>query len=421
MIFPTMTKIKQSVDHPFIDDISSEVKEKINKIDLSRKKGKSVAITCGSRGIADYYTIIKSLSDELKSYGMKPFIVPAMGSHGGATPEGQKLLLEHLGLNEKRLKIPIKSSMEVVQIGETENVPVFIDKNAAEADYILLFHIIKDHSDFYNDTFGTGWQKMLTIGLGKQKGAEICHSAIMRHGFVKIIQDVSHKVIKKTNILLAMGVVQNGLNKTAEIEVCSKEEIPKVEERLFKQAIKYTMKLPFNNIDILIIDEMGKEYSGAGFETKVVGRIGLPLLTREPIVPKIKRIIVCDLTKATEGNAIGVGNADFITKKLYDKIDFDVMYLNALTALETEIARIPMVLETDMRAIEVAIKSIGSIPFEELRVVRIKNTKDLGELYVSKPLVEELEKRRNNTINITIEKEIGPISFDNLGNIELFR
>jgi len=400
MIFPTMIKIKQSVDHPFIDDISSEVKEKINKIDLSREKGKSVAITCGSRGITDYYTIIKSLSDELKSHGMKPFIVPCMGSHGGATPEGQKLLLEHLGLNERKLKIPIKSSMEVVQIGETENVPVFIDKNAAEADYILLFHIIKDHSDFYNDTFGTGWQKMLTI---------------------KIIQDVSREVIKKTNILFAMGVVQNGLNKSAEIEVCSKEEIPKVEERLFKKAIKYTMKLPFNNIDILIIDEMGKEYSGAGFETKVVGRIGLPLLTREPIVPKIKRIVVCDLTKATEGNAIGVGNADFITKKLYDKIDFDVMYLNALAALETEVARIPMVLETDMRAIEVAIKSIGSIPFEELRVVRIKNTKDLGELYVSKSLVEELEKRRNNTIKITIEKEIGPISFDDLGNIELFR
>ncbi len=404
MDLPEIYKIKQIINHPFIADIDKEIRKEIKKIDLSKKEGKTVAITCGSRGITDYFSIVKSLADVLKENSMKPFIVPAMGSHGGGTAEGQKKLLHNLGLSEKELKIPIKSSMEVVKIGETDDVPVYIDKTAAEADFIVLFHIIKDHPDFYHNSYGTGFQKMLTIGLGKYKGADCYHRAIISHGFVKIINDVSKVVIEKTNILFALGVVQNAYGRTAKMEICEKDKITETEKKLFRLALKYTMKIPFDEFDILIIDEMGKEYSGAGFETKIVGRIGMPLLSREPKKPKIKRIVVCDITKKSEGNAIGIGNADFITKKLYDKIDFNSMYINAIAASEVEVARIPVVLENDRKAVETAMATIGNIESKNIKLVRIKNTKEMEYLYISKALLKEVNDLKRKT-EIEIIKE----------------
>ena len=405
MDLPEIYKIKQKINHPFIADIDKEIRKELKKIDLSGKAGKTVAITCGSRGITDYSALVKSIADVLKENGMNPFIVPAMGSHGGGTAEGQKKLLNHLGLYEKELQVPIKSSMEVVKIGETEDVPVYVDKKAFEADFIVLFHIIKDHPDFYHDSFGTGFQKMLTIGLGKYKGADCYHRAIMSHGFIKIIEDVSELVIEKTNILFALGIVQNAHNRTAKIHVCRKEQIKEAEKRLFQLALKYTMKLPFEEFDVLIIDEMGKEYSGAGFETKIVGRIGMPLLSREPEKPKIKRIVVCDITEKSEGNAIGVGNADFITKRLYDKIDFNSMNINAIAASEVEVAKIPIVLDTDKKAVETALATIGDIESKDVKMLRIKNTKELDFLYASKALIDEINSLNNKTELEIVEED----------------
>jgi len=418
MEFPKMLRVKQNFEAPVIEDIPQEIALQVNRLGLEKnvRPGQTVAVACSSRGIANYGTIVEATVRSLQQLGLEPFIVPAMGSHGAATPEGQKRVLEHYGILEERIGVPIRSSLEVVEIGETEDhIPVFLDKLASEADYIVPINRIKSHTDFDYE-IESGLMKLMAIGLGKQKGAATYHQAILTYGYPRIILTVARKILQSGKVLFGVGIVENGYSQTAEIGVGRPEELEEREKGLLKKAKRLEARLPFEEVDILIIDEMGKDISGTGFDTKVVGRIHMPLVTKEPETPRVKRIIVCDLSQNTEGNAVGVGMADFVTQRLVDKIDIDALYMNAITGASPEHAKIPVTLKNDLEAIDVAMKSVGLTPPEELRMIRIKNTKLLVEVDISQAYEEELSNR--NDIEIIFEGK--PMAFDQEGCLKPF-
>jgi hypothetical protein len=413
-----MIRVKQNFDHTILDNIPEEISAQINNLGLENvvTSGQTVAVACSSRGIANYGTMVKTVISSLKQLDLKPFVVPAMGSHGAATAAGQKRVLDHLGIQEKKIRAPIRSSLEVVNIGETvDKIPVFLDKLAAAADYVVLINRIKKHTEFEHE-FESGLLKMMAIGLGKQQGAATYHEAMMTHGYPKVILTVAHQVMQHVNILFGVGIVENGYGQTAVIGICRPEKIEEMEKELFKSAKKYAPSLPFDEADILIIDEMGKDISGTGFDTKVVGRIGLPLLTKDPESPRVKRILVCDLTEGSEGNAVGIGIADIITRRLLDKIDMDALNINTITGVCPEMGKIPLTLKNDHDAIEIAIKSVGLIPRDQLKIMRIKNTSLLREVDVSEGYQKELFRRRD----LRILNSKRSMAFDDSGNLDPF-
>jgi hypothetical protein len=299
MNFPQMIRIRQTFDDTRLDNMVAEITTRLAGLNLSAtiKAGQTVALACSSRGIADYPAIVKTVIGFLKQLRLSPYIIPAMGSHGAATAAGQEKVLEHLGIRAAEVGAPIRSSLEVVQIGETEDrIPVYLDKLAAEADHIVLINRIKKHTEFEHE-FESGLLKMMAIGLGKQAGAATYHEAMLTYGYPRVILTVARRVMQQAKILFGLGVVENGYSQTAALEICRVEKIEAVEKELFKRAMIYAPSLPFDAADIIVIDEMGKDISGTGFDTKVVGRIGLPLITEDPASPRIKRIVVCDLTE----------------------------------------------------------------------------------------------------------------------------
>jgi hypothetical protein len=413
-----MFRVRQKFEAPAIDDIPGEIALQVSRLGLEKRvrPGQTVAVACSSRGIANYSTIVQATVNSLQQLGLEPFIVPAMGSHGAATAEGQKRVLEHYGISEERIGAPIRSSLEVLQIGETEDgIPVFLEKLASEADYVVPINRIKSHTDFEYE-IESGLMKLMAIGLGKQKGAATYHQAILTYGYPRVILTVARKILESGRILCGVATVENGLAQTSQIPVVRPEELEQREKELLKEAKRLEARLPFEEADILIIDEMGKDISGTGFDTKVVGRIHMPLVTREPETPRVKRIVVCDLSENSEGNAVGVGIADFVTRRLVDKIDLDALYMNAISGASPEQAKIPVTLKDDRDAIEVAIKSIGLIPPEKLRIIRIKSTKHLGEVDISQAYEEELPDRDD----LKIISEARPMAFDQQGCLESF-
>ena len=380
------------------------------------KKGQTVAVACSSRGLANYPTIVKAVISALKQLGLRPFIFPAMGSHGAATAEGQKRVLEHLGINETAVGAPINSSLEVVQFGQTDDgIPVYMDKLASEADHMVLINRIKKHTEFDHE-FESGLIKMMGIGIGKQAGAATYHEAMLTYGYPHVLLTVAHKVMEHSNLLFGVGSVENGHGQTATIGICPRDRIEDMEKELFKTAKAYAPGLPFDEADIIIIDEMGKDISGTGFDTKVVGRIGLPLVTDDPESPSIKRIVVCDLTAGSEGNAVGVGIADVITRRLLDKIDMDALNINTITGVCPEMGKIPLTMRNDKEAIGIAIKCVGLIPRDKLKIMRIKNTSALSEVEVSEAYEAELASR--SALEVMIEKRA--MAFDSEGNLLSF-
>ena len=415
---PRMMRVRQTFDRTVLKDVAGYIRDRIGTLAprLDVKVGQSVAIACSSRGLSNYPTIVKAVVSALKQKGLQPFIIPAMGSHGAATAEGQKRVLEHLGINETEVGAPIKSSLEVVKIGETEDrLPVFLDKLAAAADHIVLINRIKKHTEFDHE-FESGLIKMMAIGLGKQAGAATYHEAMLTYGYPHVLLTVARKVMEHSNLLFGVASVENGYGQTAAIDVCPREKIEEMEKELFKSAKAYAPGLPFDEADIIIIDEMGKDISGTGFDTKVVGRIGLPLVSADPESPKIKRIVVCDLTEGSEGNAIGVGIADVITQRLLDKIDMDALNINTITGVCPEMGKIPLTMRNDKEAIEVAIKCVGLIPRHKLKIMRIKNTSLLSEVEVSEAYAEELPSRSD--LEVIGEKRLMDFNAD--GNLQPF-
>jgi len=418
MNLPKMIRIQQRFDSPILKNIPREISSQVAGLGLEEKvrKGQTVAVACSSRGIANYRSCVEATVRSLQKLGLEPYIIPAMGSHGASTGEGQRRVLEHAGISEKAMGVPIRSSLETIQIGETaDHIPVFLDKYASETDYIVPVNRIKSHTDFEGE-IESGLMKMMVIGLGKQKGAARYHQAFFDYGYPRIISSVGRMILESGRILFGVGIIENGHCQAAKIGVLGPDELEEREKALLREAKQLEPRLPFQEADILIIDQMGKDISGAGIDTKVVGRIHMPLLEKEPESPRIKRIIVCDLTDNSDGNAVGIGMADFVPKRLINKMDLDATYINAITGGEPEHAKIPLTLTNDRQAIEAAAGSVGLIAPEDLKIMRIKSTKHLGEVDISKAYKEELSKRTD----LEIIADARSLPFDEESNLQPF-
>ncbi|PIV06514.1 MAG: [Fe-S]-binding protein [Syntrophobacterales bacterium CG_4_8_14_3_um_filter_58_8] len=414
MDFPDMIRLRQTFDRTMVTDIPGAVQAELKKLALGQRvrPGQRIALTGGSRGVANIALILKSAADYLKSLGARPFIFPAMGSHGGATAEGQTAMLAHYHVTEAFTGAPILSSMETVEISKTQDgVPVFIDKNAFEADGIIVVNRIKPHTKF-KAPIESGLMKMMAIGMGKQKGAEYYHKAAIQYTFPKIIVDVGREVLKKVPILCGLGLVENGYDQTAAIAAVLPDELEKKEKELLILAKRMMPRLPFTEIDLLIIDEMGKDISGTGIDPNVTGR-NRDILGVFPHPVNVRRLFVRDLTPFSGGNATGIGLADLTTKRLVDKIDRLSTYMNCITGISLEKAAIPMHFETDRECIQVALGSVGLIPPRKSRIVRIKNTLQLDEVEVSEIYGGEIPSRPD----LEILEGPRPMSFDVRGNL----
>jgi hypothetical protein len=386
-----MYRIRQRFDDTRVEDIRETVKAELGGLSWSAiRPGDRVAITAGSRGIADIAQILGATVEFFKSLEADPFLFPAMGSHGGATAEGQVAMLAQLGVTEASVNAPILSSMETEEIGSTEdNVPVFVDKNALAADHIVVVNRIKSHTKF-KAPIESGLMKMMAIGMGKLKGSELYHSAAVQYTFFKIIADAARVVLTKVPVVCAVGILENAYGQTAKISVLKAAEIESREKDLLNLSKKMMAKLPFNEIDLLIVDEMGKDISGVGIDPNITGR-NRDLLGVFPHPVQVKRLFVRDLTDRSKGNATGIGLADVTTQRLVDKIDYAATYKNCITGVSPEKAAVPMHFGTDRDAIDVALGCIGLIPSVNSKIVRIKNTLRLDILEVSEAYAETFQ------------------------------
>ena len=397
MNYPRMMRVHQHFEAPTLEDIPAAVRQEVASLELSGKvkQGESIAISVGSRGIANIALITKSLVEALKDIGLEPFLVPAMGSHGGGTAEGQRGIIESYGVTEDYTGAPIKASMETVQVGEIEGgVPVLFDKHAYEADHVAVVGRIKPHTGFVGE-IESGLHKMMLIGLGKHQGASIYHQAIVHYSFDRIVRGVGQTVIEKCGVLLGLAIVENPYDKTALIKAVAPGEFVEREKELLILAKKWMPRLPFEQVDLLIIDEIGKNISGSGLDTNVVGRKYHDHHAAEKEYPKITRIYARDLTEETHGNASGIGMAEYTHQQLIDKLDRESTYINCLTGNSPSGAAIPIYYETDRKVLDVALKTIGYIEPQNARVVRINNTLELGEILVSEAYLPQVERHED--------------------------
>jgi hypothetical protein len=414
---PRMLRVKQKFEAPTLEDIPAAVRAEVQSLALDSKvtAGESVAISVGSRGIANIALIIKSLVEELKALGLEPFLVPAMGSHGGGVAEAQQAIIEGYGVTEEYTGAPIKASMETVQVGETEDgVPVFFDKYAYEANHVAVVGRIKPHTDFVGE-IESGLHKMMLIGLGKHKGAALYHQAIVHYSFDRIIRSVGQTVVDKCGVLLGLGLVENQYDKTALIKGVGAEELVEREKELLVLAKKWMPRLPFETVDLLIVDEIGKNISGAGMDTNVVGRKFHDNHAAEKEYPKVTRILVRGLTEETHGNASGIGTAEYAHKRAIEEMDREITYINCMTGNHPSGAHIPLYFDTDRICIDRALETVGLVEPENAKVLRIHNTLELAEVLVSEAYLPEVEKR--DDLEVIGEAEDMP--FDANGDLPL--
>jgi hypothetical protein len=390
MTLPRMTRIHQSFHGPRVADVPRAVAEALGRAGLPIRRGETVAVGAGSRGIANIDAIVGATVRYLRDCGARPFVFPAMGSHGGGTPEGQLAVLAHYGITEATMGCPLRATMDVVQVGEALGLPVWLDRQAAEADWIGLCNRVKPHTDFKGG-LESGLFKMMTIGLGKYRGAIQYHRANLQHGYEAVITAVGREMLARARIGFGLAVVENGDDETARVEAFTPAGLEAGERRLLESAREWMARLPFAALDVLVVEEMGKNISGAGMDSNVIGR---PTNPHEPFPadPKILWIVVLDLTEESHGNATGIGNADFTTRRLVDKIDMKATLINCITACAPNGAKVPPTYDTDREAVETAVACVGLTPPERARVVRIKNTLRLAELEVSEALLPEVAK-----------------------------
>ena len=411
MPLPRMYRVRQNLSRQRLADIPAAVRATLAAARLPIKRGNTVAVGAGSRGIANLATVVRAAVAHLMDLGAVPFVFPAMGSHGGATGEGQLEVLAHYGITEASMGCPVRATMDTVQVGSALGMPVWCDRFAAEADWIGVINRIKPHTDFKGE-IESGLCKMLAIGLGKHKGAKQYHRAIVNHRFEKVILAVAREMLAKTRVGFGLGIVENSYDETAAVEAFRAEDLEAGERRRLAEAKRWLARLPFSPIDVLVVEEIGKDISGAGMDTNVIGRTFHP---REvfPKEPEILRIVALDLTADSGGNATGIGNADFTTRRLADKIDWRKTAINVLTASAPNAAMLPLAFDTDREAIEQALGCIGLVEPEQARVIRIRNTLLLGELECSEAFLPEIEK----SPHLEIVGEARPLAFDAAGRI----
>jgi Lactate racemase N-terminal domain len=390
---PRMVKVRQTFDRPRVVDVEGDLVRKLRESGALAKvkPGHKIAVTAGSRGIVSLPLMLKILVSEIERAGGRPFLFPAMGSHGGATAEGQRDMLVGMGITEEVVGAPIRATMETVVVGTSDNgFPVHLDKYAFEADGIVVINRIKPHVAFRGPC-ESGLMKMIVLGMGKQKGADICHEL----GFGKMAENIlaiGRAALAKANILCGVGILENAYHETARLEVLAGEEIPHREPVLLKEAWRLYPRIYFDRLDVLIIDEIGKDISGTGFDTNVVGRYHTPYASGGPT---ITRVAVLDITDRSHGNANGLGILDFTTRRAFDKFSFEDTYPNSLTSTVPMTVKIPMVLKNDRQAIQAAIKTCNIPDKSNVRLVRIKNTVALDEIAVSENLLAEVKSNRH--------------------------
>lgn len=411
---PRMVKVKQLLDGSHFDpaEIPAIVHAQLDRPEMRERirPGMSVAITCGSRGVANIAIITKAIVDFVKECGGVPFVFPAMGSHGGATAEGQIGILTGYGVTEEFIGCPIRSSMEVVQVGTREDNgrPVFVDKNAYEADGIILCGRVKAHTAF-RGPYESGILKMAVIGMGKQKGAEQCH----QDGFSEMAYDlpqIAKVIFANTKILGAVALGENAFDETCIIEGLLKEEIFDREPGILTRTKERLGKIYFDDIDVLVVDRIGKDISGDGMDPNITGRFAV---SHVPTSKNVQHIAVLDLTEETHGNCNGLGLADVTTSRLVNKIDVDATYPNVVTSTVLCTPRIPLFARTDEDCIKIALRTCNFIDRANPRVVHIQDTMRLEEIYISEAMLEEAK----NNPNVEILSDPEPWPFDENGNL----
>lgn len=414
MVLPRMLRVRQSFPRPRVADLPREVRDTLAAARLPIRRGDTVAVGAGSRGIASIDAIVRTAVEHLKDLGARPFVFPAMGSHGGATAEGQRAVLAHYGITEEAMGCEIRATMEVVQVGEALGLPVWLDRAAAGADWIGVVNRVKPHTDF-KGSIESGLFKMMAIGMSKRVGAAQAHRASVRHRYETVITAVGREVLRRARIAFGLGIVENAYEQTAKVQAFLPEALEAGERALLAEARAWMARLPFDPIDVLIVDEMGKNVSGTGMDTNVIGR-GASKFEPFPDKPRITWIVACDLTAKSYGNANGIGNADFTTRRLAEKIDWQATLINCLAAVTPNGAKLPPVFETDREATAAALDCLGLTRPEEVRVVRIKNTLLLGEVEVSEAFLPELAARAD-LVKVT---DPAPLAFDETGTLAPF-
>lgn len=408
---PKMATISQVFPSNRLTDIAGVLRKELNKNDISERvrPGMRIAVTVGSRGLADLPALVQVTVSELKRLGAEPFVIPAMGSHGGATAEGQEDVLANLGVTQETVGCPITSSMEVVEIGRLANgLPVYMDKQAYQADGIVVLNRVKPHTAFRGNN-ESGIVKMLTIGLGKQKGAEACHAYSFKYMAEHIVA-MAEQILATNKILFGIATVENAYDQIIKIVAAAPEDFIEIDRQLLVEAKANMASLPFKQIDVLILDRIGKDISGDGMDPNITGRYPTPYASGGPDIAKM---VVLDLTERTHGNANGMGTADFATRRLVNKTNFSMTYANGLTSTVVGPTHMPTILECDRDALQAAIKTCNARDHKQARVVRIADTLHLGELQISEALLAEVMAMPG----VTLIHEPVDLKFDEDGNL----
>ena len=409
---PKMYKARQIFDDYGIRNIPEELHKQLSdpKIRNTVKPGMRIAITCGSRGIDNYALVIKEIASFCIAAGAEPFIVPAMGSHGGATAEGQLKVCESYGVTQEYCGCPVMSSMRTVQIGQSETGhPVFIDHYAARADGIIVVNRVKTHTGF-SAAYESGLMKMLTIGLGKQYGASVCHKAGYSR-MPELVLAFGKTIIKNANVLFAVGLVENAFGKTCRVRALRADEIEREEPKLLELAKERAARLLPGFADALVVDWVGKNISGAGMDSKVIGRSSNPFFSNTAFAAG--KIAALNLTPESHGNIHGIGSADVINRRIFDKGDLDETYPNGITSTTLSVDKIPVMMANDRLTIQCAIKTCNCDDIEKVQLIRIKDTLRISEILVSEAMVERIR-----TIpNMEIISDAMDWRFDDDGNL----
>lgn len=410
---PRMALVRQSFPRIEIGEVANELAKKLASARVANRlsRGARVAITAGSRGIDRLPEVLRTLVSYLRERGADPFVVPAMGSHGGATADGQERLLEKYGITERSVGAPIRSSMEVVEVGQTpDGLRVVCDREAWEADAIVLVNRVKPHTAFHG-RIESGLLKMLLIGLGKHEGAQYYHRKALQRGFLQVLESVTRVLLASGKVAFGVALVENAYDRLAHIDVIPAEHLLEREPELLETARQLLPRLPVRSGDILIIDEIGKDISGSGMDTNVVGR--KRYAPSDADLPEFTRIVVRGLTERTLGNATGIGLADIVCIRAVRAMDYRATAINCLTASHPFGTRIPLCCADDRTALAVAAATCPVDDSCDLRVLRIRNTLRLEHLYVSEAVLREIASRED----VEVLSEPAPVRFDQHGQL----
>jgi hypothetical protein len=413
-----MVRLRQHFEKNGIENVSRAVHDTLQKLNLGRtiRSGHTVALTAGSRGIANIPLILRTVVQHLRDLGARPFLVPAMGSHGGGIAEGQRKVLESYGITEAYVGAPIRASMEVVSLGTTaEGFPVVLDRYASEAEHIGVVARVKPHTS-YHGPIESGLLKMMMIGLGKHAGALAYHRMLLDYPYDQVVRSVSRTIRARAPIAFGLALVENAYDQTARVEAVLPDDFEPREEQLLVLAKNWLARLPYLEADLLIIDEIGKEISGSGMDTNVVGRKRAFKSQGPANQPVMRFIFVRGLSAHTHGNAAGIGLADFTTTRLVKAMNYQATVINCLTSGYPEGANLPVHLDSDRQVLDSALNILGTRTAEEARILRIRNTLCLEEVEVSEPCLGQKKPTTEYTL-------LGPAhgwTFDTNGNLPPF-